>query len=109
MHRRTLMLRRFGPMSFGLGYFEEGVWVDHSTANGVDLLSDQGERRPREEPMDAVHQWFTCCGEQVTDGAASTTHPRIAVVSEGPTGEASVLGGPVAWEAPATRVRASQR
>ena len=110
MHRRTLTLRRFGPMSFGLGYFEDGVWVDHSTPNvvGQHELSDQDERGTREEPMDLVHQWFTCCSEQVTDGPP-TIRPRVAVVTDGQNGEESVLGGPITWDAPAPRARASQR
>ena len=30
MHRRNLILRRFGALSFGLGYFDAGTWVDHT-------------------------------------------------------------------------------
>ena len=41
MHRRNLILRRFGELSFGLGYFEDGVWVDHaSPASGRGSLAD---------------------------------------------------------------------
>ena len=45
MHRRTLIMRRFGEMSFGLGYVEDGVWVDHAiaVARGEDLLAS-GDR-----------------------------------------------------------------
>ena len=30
MHRRILVLRRFGPVDFGLGYFEDDAWIDHT-------------------------------------------------------------------------------
>ena len=42
MHRRTLVMRRFGELSFGLGYVEDGVWVDHAVAiaRGEDLLTN---------------------------------------------------------------------
>ncbi len=49
MHRRTLIMRRFGEMSFGLGYVEDGVWVDHAiaVARGEDLLATRIRGRSR--------------------------------------------------------------
>lgn len=65
MHRRTLIVRRFGELSFGLGYVEDGIWIDHAAAmaGGEDLLEDAtaGERAA----LDAIHAWFDCCGEPV--------------------------------------------
>jgi hypothetical protein len=44
-------------MSFGLGYFEDGVWVDHS--NGDDpRATGSGD-----VALDAVHAWYGCCSE----------------------------------------------
>jgi hypothetical protein len=64
MHRRNLILRRFGAMSFGFGYFDDGVWVDHSVAA---ITFD--ELTPDERAaLDAVHAWFPCCGGS-TDAA----------------------------------------
>jgi hypothetical protein len=61
MQRRTLIMRRFGELSFGLGYVEDGVWVDHAVAieRGEDLLS--GASDAELEALDALHAWFTCC------------------------------------------------
>ena len=54
MHRNNLTVRRFGPMSFGIGYFEDGVWIDHSTSSeaAADALVDA------REPLDAIHEWY---------------------------------------------------
>ena len=30
MHRRNLIIRRFGTLDFGIGYYEDGAWVDHA-------------------------------------------------------------------------------
>ena len=44
-------------MSFGLGYFENGAWVDHSgSADGT--ASQSGDIA-----LDAVHQWYGCCAD----------------------------------------------
>jgi hypothetical protein len=67
MNRPNLILRRHGPMTFGLGYFQDGVWVDHLAAD------DHGAREraadtPGEHdvnPIDVVHQWFSCCADPV--------------------------------------------
>lgn len=60
MHRPTLILRRFGTMSFGLGYFEGSTWVDHTTLLGrgrelrIAGAATAAERR-------AVHTMLECC------------------------------------------------
>ena len=65
MYRRTLIMRRFGELSFGLGYVEDGVWVDHAVAvaRGEDLLAiaSPAERAA----LDAIHAWFMCCDGNV--------------------------------------------
>ena len=58
MHRRNLILRRFGALSFGIGYFENGTWVDHTT------LADRGASLSIDgRPMDAIHAMLDCCPE----------------------------------------------
>jgi hypothetical protein len=59
MHRRTLILRRFGDLSFGLGYDEDGVWVDHSVA--TDMVDDAHRSDAERAALAAVHAWFDCC------------------------------------------------
>ncbi len=62
MQRRNLLIRRFGPMSFALGYYEDGAWVDHSTAAG-----GPSEVALEDQPLwDAVHAFFDCCGARIT-------------------------------------------
>ena len=74
MHRRIPVVRRFGAMSFGLGWFEDGVWVDHATAEE----SVRGAHQDGAE-WEAIHAWFSCCGvdadgmDQVADQGAATT------------------------------------
>ncbi len=54
MERRRLTIRRFGPMSFGIGYYlADGVWVDHSTV--TDPVADD------EEAMALLHDLYGCC------------------------------------------------
>ena len=93
MHRPTLTLRRFGPMSFGLGYFEDGVWVDHSNADDVSAGS-------ADVALDAVHRWYGCCG----DSTVAET-PAIAALSiaDERDRQSPVLARPTA------RTRASSR
>ena len=60
MHRPTLILRRFGTVSFGLGYLEDGAWVDHTT------LPDRGRDleiagTTTEEDRRALHAMLECC------------------------------------------------
>jgi hypothetical protein len=52
MHRRKLVIRRFGTLDFGIGYYENGVWVDHA---------DDGAERFGPSSLDAVHEWLGCC------------------------------------------------
>jgi len=80
MHRRTLTLRRFGPLSFGLGFFDDGAWVDH--AAGDLAMVDATDRE--HEAIEAIHAWFGCCGQtdavalQIVERAeASATAPQL--------------------------------
>jgi hypothetical protein len=59
MYRRSLILRRFGPLEFGLGYFENGAWIDHTTLadGGVGLGIGDGT-------FAAVHDLLGCCGTE---------------------------------------------
>jgi hypothetical protein len=60
MHRPTLILRRFGAVSFGLGYYDGGEWVDHTAlpGRGRDLeIAGVGRRADRV----AVHELLHCC------------------------------------------------
>jgi hypothetical protein len=79
MDRRTLILRRFGELSFGLGYVEDGVWVDHAAAiaRGEDLLTDASEADLA--ALDAIHAWFTCCDGAPVGRAAGEATTAIAV------------------------------
>ena len=58
MYRRNLILRRFGSLDFGLGYFEDGVWVDHTTLGdgGASLGIDDGA-------LAQVHELLDCCAD----------------------------------------------
>jgi len=56
MHRRILILRRFGALTFGLGYFEGGTWIDHVT------LPDRGASLSvGGASIEAVHALLDCC------------------------------------------------
>ena len=80
MYRRSLIVRRFGAASFGLGYVEDGVWVDHSlaAARGEDLLADA---TPADRAaLDAFHAWFSCCHDAVIDSAAREGRALVAIV-----------------------------
>ncbi len=63
MYRRTLVLRRFGDLSFGLGYFEDGAWIDHASPAAHDRMAawSVAER----QALDAIHAWFDCCSQPV--------------------------------------------
>jgi hypothetical protein len=79
MQRRTLILRRFGVMSFGLGYVEDGVWVDHAVAmaRGEDLLANASEAS--RAALDSIHAWFDCCASSTTDGEVGEGRALVAV------------------------------
>ena len=69
MDRQNLILRRFGVLSFGLGYFADGVWVDHAEladrGAGLDI-SGAGSDTERAE----IHAWLGCCAEGAQAGVA---------------------------------------
>jgi hypothetical protein len=81
MHRRNLTVRRFSALSFGLGYFEDGVWVDHTIADRPMLQPVADERRPASDrvDVDAVHHWYTCCAQA---GGEPSGIPDAAVFDE---------------------------
>ena len=73
MHRRKLILRRFGALTFGLGYFEDGEWVDHTA------LPDRGRDLPiagAGAAMDpaTIHVLLSCC-ESATERPRGATEP----------------------------------
>ena len=72
MHRRNLILRRFGALSFGLGYFEDGAWVDHTALRdrGRDLaIAGVASAADRS----AIHTMLGCCRREVDRHAAQVT------------------------------------
>ena len=88
MHRSTLTLRRFGPMSFGLGYYENGIWVDHSgsTAGSTSQSGDVA--------LDAVHRWYGCCADSAAARSsviADETDVRALPIARTDRPSASVL------------------
>jgi hypothetical protein len=52
-------------MTFGLGYFQDGVWVDHLTADdhGVRERADESVGQHDASPIDVVHQLLSCCAD----------------------------------------------
>ena len=101
MHRSTLTLRRFGPMSFGLGYYENGIWVDHSGS------AAENAPVPGDGPLDAVHQWYGCCTESAADEPsliAAETDVRALPIARTERPSASVLA-----LMPLAPVRASEK
>lgn len=88
MHRPTLTLRRFGPMSFGLGYFENGIWVDHSIPDGpASPGSSDADASPSDGlALDAVHRWYGCCGDSI-----AAQPPVIATFARSARTKASVV------------------
>jgi hypothetical protein len=85
MHRRTLVMRRFGDLSFGLGYLEDGVWVDHAVAaaRGEDVL---GDASPAERAaLDAIHAWFACCDGTASDGEVGDGRGLVAIAGSAST------------------------
>lgn len=74
MHRRNLILRRFGALSFGLGYFEDGAWVDHTALpdRGRDLaIAGVASAADRS----AIHTMLGCCTLEVNRQASVTAIP----------------------------------
>ena len=83
MDRRKLILRRFGPMTFGLGYFDDGTWIDHAQpATGRAVREGDGS-------MEVVHDWLSCCLESndrvasLPVGRGIRTPARSEVVAQG--------------------------
>jgi hypothetical protein len=78
MHRRNMILRRFGDLTFGLGYFEDGEWVDHTE------LGDRGDGLEipgalTETDRVAIHAWLGCCAE-LADPVATEVGPGAAPI-----------------------------
>jgi hypothetical protein len=88
MHRSTLTLRRFGPMSFGLGYYENGIWVDHSGS------AEGNVSQPGDVALEAVHRWYGCCADSTAAQSsviADETDVRPSTVARTERPSASVL------------------
>jgi hypothetical protein len=79
MHRRTLVMRRFGELSFGLGFVEEGLWVDHAVAiaRGEDLLAHASEAD--RAALDAIHAWFACCDGAISEVEVGDGRALVAI------------------------------
>jgi hypothetical protein len=62
-------------MTFELGYFQDGVWVDHRAADpaGVRDPFDEQLSEHDPDPIATIHQWFSCC--------ADTVEPEIVVAN----------------------------
>lgn len=84
MHRPNLILRRHGALTFGLGYFQDGVWVDHLVADDprAQLPADGRDRAADATTMDVVHEWFSCCADRV-EREDPVTEPAGAVPAVG--------------------------
>ena len=76
MHRRNLIIRRFGTLDFGIGYYENGVWVDHAEDGAAQLGASS---------LDAVHEWLGCCRGQSTKAIAVSeavlAEPRLHIAA----------------------------
>ena len=55
-------------MSFGLGYYENGTWVDHSAS------AEGNASQPGDVALDAVHRWYGCC--------ADSSAPQSSVIAD---------------------------
>ena len=66
MHRPNLILRRHGPMTFALGYIQDGVWIDHLAAENA-ATSESAGRTAAENvtAIDVIHQLISCCADPV--------------------------------------------
>jgi hypothetical protein len=65
MRHRNLVIRRFGAMSFGIGHYENGVWVDHTVHDDVEPaehVAVEGDRL-----ADDIHAWYGCCESRAAD------------------------------------------
>jgi hypothetical protein len=72
MHRRTLIIRRFGTLDFGIGYYENGVWIDHADDGAAPLSASS---------LGAVHDWLGCCepvsSEPIAIGGTVLAEPPL--------------------------------
>ena len=86
MHRRNLVLRRFGAVDFGLGYFEDGAWIDHTTLADGGAGLDIGDGAFAE-----IHDLLGCC--RIADPARNDpalVRSRPIPVEPGPASAAFV-------------------
>jgi hypothetical protein len=60
MDRPVLTIRRFGPLSFGIGYVRDGVWVDHSMLPAGEIDDPRANGL-----MAVVHELYDCCEDGV--------------------------------------------
>ena len=76
MHRRNLIIRRFGTLDFGIGSYEDGAWVDHADDRAAGRVPAS---------LDAVHEWLGCCEpgsiEPIAIGEAVLAEPRLHVAA----------------------------
>ncbi len=75
-------------MSFGLGYYENGIWVDHSGS------AEEDASQPSDVGLDAVHQWYGCCtGSTAAQSSviADETDVRALPITRADRPSASVL------------------
>ena len=61
-------------MTFGLGYFEDGVWIDHLAADdrGVRVRADEAVGQHGSSPIDVVHQLLSCCADPAESADAES-------------------------------------
>ena len=94
MNRRNLILRRHGAMTFGLGYYQDGVWVDHLAADHAGVHESADGRAAQEEgaAIDVVHQWFSCCADplepELRAADRDATVPAVGVILHAVAGTA---------------------
>jgi hypothetical protein len=83
MHRPTLILRRFGAVSFGLGFFDGGSWVDHTTlpdrGRDLDIAGTVGA-----EDRLALHAMLDCC--ETTAALGAPRLDRVTMAAESAAG-----------------------
>jgi hypothetical protein len=69
-------------MTFGLGYFQDGVWIDHLAAGDAAIQEATGHAADDVSAIDAIHQLFSCCIDPV-DGEPSLVGRDDAVQPAG--------------------------
>jgi hypothetical protein len=82
MDRRKLIVRRFGVLSFGLGYFENGVWVDH-------LVAPKGAY---DDGVAEVHALLGCCSGRTQSGLTAFAIAAAATTKGSPEEQVAVQG-----------------